>query len=231
MDDLGQDFTLFAGNDVALRLVITSDGTTPFDLSQVQDIVWSAQPDLSGAPAITKKKSVAGQIDFGAEGGTGTDGVCVVYIAGTDTKDLSGFLFHQAQVKDKDGNLVTVLTGRLRIGPEPAWTYSGDPASSTKDMVRFLIGDTDDKEPLVYDPEILSAIAQRTSVYGAAAMICGSLAARYAREANTSTRDMSDQLSQKSAAYRGMVKDYEAKASISAGASLPLKGLIAPFAS
>lgn len=229
MDDLGQDFTLFAGNDAALRLVITSDGTTPFDLSQAQDIIWSAQTDLSSAPVIAKKKSVAGQIDFGPEG-TGTDGICVVYVTGTDTKDISGFLFHQAQVKDKDGNLVTVLTGRLRIGPEPAWTYSGDPASSTKDMVRFLIGDTQDKDPLVYDPEILSAIAQRTSAYGAAAMICGSLAARYAREANTSTRDMSDQLSQKSAAYRAMVKDYEAKASVAGGAALPLKGLIAPFA-
>jgi hypothetical protein len=41
-----------------------------------------------------------------------------------------------------------------------SWTYSGDPASSPKDTVRFLIGDTDPARKLVSDEEILFALAE-----------------------------------------------------------------------
>lgn len=34
------------------------------------------------------------------------------------------------------------------------WTYSGDPNSDEKDLYRFLIGDTDVKEPILQDAEI-----------------------------------------------------------------------------
>lgn len=35
-----------------------------------------------------------------------------------------------------------------------AWTYSGDPASSARDAVRFAIGDTDTSDQLLNDAEI-----------------------------------------------------------------------------
>jgi hypothetical protein len=39
-----------------------------------------------------------------------------------------------------------------------SWSYSGNPANSTLDKCRFLIGDTDSTEPLFQDEEIQSLI-------------------------------------------------------------------------
>ena len=35
-----------------------------------------------------------------------------------------------------------------------AWTYSGDPSSSARDAIRFLVGDTDTNDQLVTNEEI-----------------------------------------------------------------------------
>jgi len=35
-----------------------------------------------------------------------------------------------------------------------SWTYSGDPTSSPKDELRFLIGDTNSVEPIMQDEEL-----------------------------------------------------------------------------
>ena len=40
------------------------------------------------------------------------------------------------------------------------WTYSGDPASSDKDAVRYLIGDTDTTDQLLSDEEIGYSISR-----------------------------------------------------------------------
>lgn len=53
-----------------------------------------------------------------------------------------------------------------------AWNYSGDPAASTLDQVRFLIGDTDDTDHLLQDAEIEWLIDVEASVYEAAAVAC-----------------------------------------------------------
>ncbi len=34
------------------------------------------------------------------------------------------------------------------------WSYSGDPSSNEKDKYRFLIGDTDENDPILKDKEI-----------------------------------------------------------------------------
>lgn len=65
------------------------------------------------------------------------------------------------------------------------WSYSGDPASSVQDSIRFLIGDTDGVEPLLSDEEIKYLVDQwyeRFSVYYTASMAAQSIAARFARE-------------------------------------------------
>ena len=63
------------------------------------------------------------------------------------------------------------------------WSYSGDPASSDKDAVRFLIGDTDVDESFVTDEEINWAIANNSNVYAAAAEVAENLAAKFATNA------------------------------------------------
>ena len=40
------------------------------------------------------------------------------------------------------------------------WSYSGDPANSTNDSIRFLIGDTDTNDRLITNEEIAYIVTQ-----------------------------------------------------------------------
>ncbi len=55
-----------------------------------------------------------------------------------------------------------------------SWTYSGDPRVDDKDMVRFLILDTDGANQMFSDEEILAALQLEGGVYYAAAAVCRS---------------------------------------------------------
>jgi hypothetical protein len=67
------------------------------------------------------------------------------------------------------------------------WTYSGDPALSDKDHVRFLVGDVDSTDRLVSDEDIDAAVAVEGAVRSAAAKVAAAIAARFARRVTTST--------------------------------------------
>lgn len=72
------------------------------------------------------------------------------------------------------------------------WTYSGDPNSSPKDEVRFLIGDTDSENPKVSDEEIEYALSRNNGDVNLAAADCArALAAKYASWATKSVGDLS----------------------------------------
>ena len=68
-----------------------------------------------------------------------------------------------------------------------SWTYSGNPADSDKDAVRFLVQDTDTTDQLVQDEEIAWALTQGGGVYTAAALVAGTIAAKFARMADKET--------------------------------------------
>ena len=70
-------------------------------------------------------------------------------------------------------------------------TYSGNPASSPSDSVRFLIGDTDMTAPLLQDEEILWEISLWTPINGGdpfrvGAACCEAIASKYAGEVSIS---------------------------------------------
>lgn len=77
------------------------------------------------------------------------------------------------------------------------WTYSGNPGATNRDAVRFLIGDTDNTAQLVTDEEIAYMLAQEGTSTSAAARICRSLAAKYARYMDQSVGDLSISYSQR----------------------------------
>ena len=65
-----------------------------------------------------------------------------------------------------------------------AFTYSGDPAGSNRNAVRFLIGDTDTanaQNQLLADAEIDWVLTKRTDIYMAAADCCEAIAAKLAK--------------------------------------------------
>ena len=84
-----------------------------------------------------------------------------------------------------------------------AWTYTGDPSSSNRDSVRFLIGDTDTLDQVVTDEEIDWALeVTDQAIYQAAHDICVALAAKFARLATSkSVGDLSLSYSDRSTAF------------------------------
>ena len=115
-----------------------------------------------------------------------------------------------------------------------AWTYSGDPTTSPRDEVRFLLGDTNSSQPQLQDAEIQYNIS---SVYGAnppaqgnylpAAYCADNLAAKYSRAVDKSVGVLRVSYNQRVKQYQalaiqlrtratlGMVKPYVGGASIS----------------
>jgi hypothetical protein len=62
-----------------------------------------------------------------------------------------------------------------------SWTYSGNPSTTNKDAVRFLVGDTDNLDPLATDEEIEWALMLKTNIYNAASLIASGIATNLAR--------------------------------------------------
>lgn len=69
------------------------------------------------------------------------------------------------------------------------WSYSGDPASSSKDAVRFHTGDTDPKNPVLTDAEINYAIAIEGSIVVAAITCAENGMAKFVRLVSESTTE------------------------------------------
>lgn len=62
------------------------------------------------------------------------------------------------------------------------WTYSGDPTSTPKDEVRFLVGDTDAEAPLLSDEEIAYLLVGVPSAISCAPKACATILSKLARE-------------------------------------------------
>lgn len=108
-----------------------------------------------------------------------------------------------------------------------AWTYSGNPASSDRDEVRFLIGDTDSKDQLLSDDEldyILSVIPDPGASYHnlkAASSACEAIAAKLSKVTDKSVGSLSISYSQRRQHYVDLAKDLAARATSSAASGSP----------
>ena len=71
-----------------------------------------------------------------------------------------------------------------------SWSYSGNPASSDLDQVRFYVSDTDSARPLLADEEIAFLLAQWKPAYDSplyvSAVACEVIAGKFASEVNVS---------------------------------------------
>lgn len=84
-----------------------------------------------------------------------------------------------------------------------AFTYSGNPATSDRDAVRFLIQDTDSDDVLLQDAEVDWCITQAgASVYQAAHDAAYAIASKFSRMATSkSVGDMSLSYADRAKAY------------------------------
>ena len=99
-----------------------------------------------------------------------------------------------------------------------AWTWSGDPSLSDQDMVRWLVGDTDETDQLAEDEVIAAALARYGSVDRAAAKVAYGISALFARLFDKAAGDVRKSMSQKSENYRKLGDELMA-ASVGADAT------------
>lgn len=211
MTQSGQDFVVYAGDAATVQFTVLDQNGNAVDISTVSEITWTARRDLATAVVLTKTKS-AGNIVFAT---SGTDGKLNLSLAIADTSSLTGYYLHQVIITDAIGNPTTVTLGRLQVGRAPVWTYSGDPTSSNKDAIRFLIGDTLVGDPLLQDAEIAYTLALRGSLYGAAAQCCRSLATQMSRQADSSQGELRISYSSRSRNFAKRAEEYELREAIS----------------
>lgn len=93
-----------------------------------------------------------------------------------------------------------------------AWTYGADPANSNRDAVRLLIGDTDTTDQQLQDSEIeyflgLFGVTGDGRVVPAAIRCCEALAAKFARQVDTTNQGLSVGASKRSEHYRKLADD------------------------
>lgn len=74
--------------------------------------------------------------------------------------------------------------------------YSGDPSTSDRDAVRFIIGDVGTPE-LLSDDEVDWCLGQENNIYLSAALACETIASALAKQIDKTVGDLSVQLSQK----------------------------------
>lgn len=104
------------------------------------------------------------------------------------------------------------------------WSYTvSDLATSKKDQVRLLIGDTVQTDQQLQDEEINFLLSRRGTIYGAAAECCRSLQAKFSRSVDQASGNYSAKYSQLAKAYGVKASEYEAKVATS-GAVMPHAG-------
>jgi len=72
------------------------------------------------------------------------------------------------------------------------FTYSSDPSTSTRNKVRFLINDVDSADALFNDAELDYLIAEWVDVYEICRAACETLAARFNRLADSTSKSVGD---------------------------------------
>jgi hypothetical protein len=92
-----------------------------------------------------------------------------------------------------------------------AATYSGDPAASDRDRVRFEVGDTDCSAPILRDAEIDALIADSGHVILAASQAAEKIAAKYAIKVDCSIGSTRKAWSQLFTHYSKLAKTLKAK--------------------
>jgi len=87
------------------------------------------------------------------------------------------------------------------------FTYSGDPSTSTRNAVRFLINDTDAADALFSDEELNYLISEWENVYEVARAACETLIARFNRLADSTSKSVGD--ISVSESYSAKAKQYQ----------------------
>lgn len=108
---MATSFKTFAGDTKVVQITVLDADGDPVDITSAT-IKWQAARSLGKSPVITK-----------ATGGSGVsitdaaNGVFEVTLSGSDTEDLKGDYYFEAEVTASDGTISTVIAGTMKVTP------------------------------------------------------------------------------------------------------------------
>lgn len=105
-----------------------------------------------------------------------------------------------------------------------AWSYGANPAGSSLDEVRLLVGDTNTNDQQLQDAEVNWFISQRSDNIEAAADCAEAIAARYARQANIGQGKLKVDAAARFGHYQGLAQQLRMQARGKAGATIIVGG-------
>lgn len=115
--DIGTDpdDPFVAGDDAEIEITVYQDDTnsSPEDLTGAT-VKWVLSATAGGAPIIEKDNGSTGGASINSPA---TDGVFTVVLQPSDTEDLEGVYYHEAEVVLSAGDESTVTTGHIRVRP------------------------------------------------------------------------------------------------------------------
>lgn len=112
MATTGQNFAMWAGDDIELDAAILDDNGAPLNLTGAT-LRWGLAALATPGLALVRKDSIAGGIAITNAAG----GLATVAIGGADTETLNGRYLHQLQVTDGSGETATLAVGLVTINP------------------------------------------------------------------------------------------------------------------
>jgi hypothetical protein len=146
------------------------------------------------------------------------------YLAPVTTTALGTWMLHgedaQADPVDDDGLIVNYdpyggATGTAPVGTD--WTYSGDPASSALDALRFAIGDTTATSPLLTNSELNYVIAQNSKQNNRVATCFESIGRKLLQQPNFALERWSEQRHQVAQSFIAQAKELRRTATQAGG--------------
>ena len=212
--DVGREKEVYVGEPKVLRWLIEDD--------QARHSRWN----ISGwtflfQVRLTRYSATVFLEKAGTAFGPGADGVAQVSFDDDDTKTLVPGTYYYGLARSNVGNFDVVAEGKFVLrqaavhapwsgGCLMGWTYSGDPATSTLDEVRFLVGDTDDADQQVTNEEVEYLIASAGSANAAAVAAAVVLATRYSGLAKSkAVGDLRIEYESRAEGYRALIKKLE----------------------
>lgn len=102
-----QDFEMFQGDDKELHVLVTDEDGMPVDLTGAT-VTWKMYRSF-------KDEATVKDITSGISIPSPLNGIFIVTLLPSDTENIFGGFFHEAQVKDIRGMVTTVMTGHIRI--------------------------------------------------------------------------------------------------------------------
>ena len=95
------------------------------------------------------------------------------------------------------------------------WSYSGDPSTSNRDKVRFLVFDTDTNEQLLNNEEIDWVLSEQSNIYMASANCAEAIAAKFAKDITRSAVGLSASVGNRAQFYLELAEKLRAQVSTS----------------